>query len=822
MFTLPEWALWTSLGATLLLGPQLLGGVQPKGILFHATGALGALGAALWVVGRRSASLPRLFWGLVALWLWTLLPALPLPCGWVAWLSPEVERQAQHAFGLVSADRLDYCTLSADPGNTREEVLKWTAILSLFLCAEVLSRNGRRRAVLILVGLAGVLMTVVTLGHLAADADRIFGLYTPEYVHSPLLLSPLVNLNNLGGFLVLTGTVQFGLSQGASRTRTRHAWYGASALSAATVIMTLSRGAVAALVAVVLVLSLKEYLSQSRRLGRAMRTAVPWVFAAVVAVGFYIVSAPLMSEFGGGGLDKIDLFLRSAPLMLQQPLLGLGRGAFGAVFARVYGTTHRFKYVENFVLQWAIEWGVVVTVLLLAAIGMRVLMALSKRRPRLGHRSAAAVAILAYAGQNLFDLGLEVVSCACAAATTLGTLGRRGGSPSPTPAEAPPRRGRFSPLYLLLPGLAALLLIGPTYLPNSIGAIQAQLQQAEAQQGPLTAETEEVLVRGLRLHPQEPLLLYYGGKLLLAKNDRRAPRLINYLLELAPGWAASHVLAARFLAKHGHIQQAALQLRLAAERDHARSRQLACLIAREVPSLTDDLLPADPQQRRWVMVNLVSCLPPDHPAQPELDRQLMTGYPDEQAAFARQSARLRKTGDFAAAEQLLTAQLKRDGRKDQLWGALAQLYVDMDDPQKALQTVERAESEVVLTTTLLMARAQAYALLGDVDAMEDAWSQVRGRAAGREAELTHAYLLLGQLEMTVGRRARALNAFIESYNISGFAHAAVGAANLYEQLGDKERALTWWRKGCASMPDHPVACATARRLEQALAKTSPP
>ena len=811
--TLPEALLWISLGATLILGPQLLGGVQPTGILFHTAGALCALISAIWVTGS-PLRLPWLFWGVLSLWLWTALPAVPLPCSLTAILAPEATAQAKHAYSLTSDAQLPYCTLSADPGNTRLEVLKWTAILAIFLCAEVLSRTGRRRKVLVVVGLAGALMSLIAMAHMLAAADRIFGVYTPEYGRqraNVLLLAPLVNFNNLAGFVLLTGTVQFGLARAAADDRRRYMWYGLSGLSAVTVAMTLSRAGVAALVGVIILLGLKELAARNRHGRRGAGDALPWLFAGGVAFVLYIVSEPLLNEFQAGGWDKFELWKHSLPLLTEEPLLGLGRGSFAAVFARMYGTTHRFKYTENFVLQWGIEWGIPVTLALLTAIGLRLLRSLQRRRrSKQGHRTAAAVAVLAFAGQNLFDLALEVVSCACIAAAALGTLSLRKSDHSDANSEQ--SRG-FFPIYFALPGVLALLLLGPGAVANHTQTIERQLDQAATPTGRLTKETEALLVRGLRLHPQEPLLVYYGAKLLLAKDDQRAPRMINYLLELAPGWAGAHVLAARFLVKQGRIKQAVFQLREAAERDPRKSRELACLIANKVPSLALNLLPKDPEQLRRVMINLVYCLPMEHPAQAELDRMLMAGYPDEQVAFVRQSDRMRKNGDFEGAERLLRNQLNRDERKEQLWGALAQLYVHMAEPQKALDTISRAESNVAPTMALLAARAQAYALMGDIPAMEDAWSLVQGKAAGQESDLAYAYWLLGQLETTVGRRNHALSAFVEAYKLNEHTSAAVGAARVCEQLGDRERALSWWQKACLSDPNHPLACESARRLQ---------
>src|SRR5262249_37639397 len=82
-------------------------------------------------------------------------------------------------------------------------------------------------------------------------------------------------------------------------------------------------------------------------------------------------------------------------------------------FASEYRSVNRFTYAENFVAQWASEWGVPVTLLLLAVFGYSLMRAM--HRARSPDRLGAIAGLVAFAAQNLVDLGFELLGVATVA-----------------------------------------------------------------------------------------------------------------------------------------------------------------------------------------------------------------------------------------------------------------------------------------------------------------------------------------------------------------------------------------------------------------------
>ena len=113
----------------------------------------------------------------------------------------------------------------------------------------------------------------LAVGHGLAGLDEVFGVYKPVEVNRQLLLAPLVNSNNLGAFAALGVPLWVGLTYRTAHREVR--WLGriAIVITAATAILSLSRGAVGQLaIEVLLVFACLRIARRRPRQGSAERT----------------------------------------------------------------------------------------------------------------------------------------------------------------------------------------------------------------------------------------------------------------------------------------------------------------------------------------------------------------------------------------------------------------------------------------------------------------------------------------------------------------------------------------------------------------------
>src|SRR5262245_34648682 len=142
---------------------------------------------------------------------YTLLQVLPMPRHILAKLAPlnaDVWERALLPFGGPGPG---WASISLDPGATYVEVLKWLVYAGVFaLSAWMGSRRGAEWGLALVFG-CGVLLSLVTVAHGLVNATTVFGVYKPHYTVAPWHVSPLLNSNNLSGYLNLGAMCGLGL-----------------------------------------------------------------------------------------------------------------------------------------------------------------------------------------------------------------------------------------------------------------------------------------------------------------------------------------------------------------------------------------------------------------------------------------------------------------------------------------------------------------------------------------------------------------------------------------------------------------------------------
>jgi tetratricopeptide (TPR) repeat protein len=546
----------------------------------------------------------------VLLALYTAFQAVPLPASLVSMIAPESGDIWARALRPLRESPPAWTPLSLDPGATCIEIVKWSIYaVVLAAAAGVARRHGVFGGVILIFG-AAVLTALVTLAHGLVGAEALFGTYTPRYAVPRWGIAPLLNPNNLSGYLNLGAFSGFALLLARRAPIPQWLVVLGLLLVIAVSILSASRGGVVALALGVLVLALvarrahrddpfereakRETSGLDQRSERIARLRarkqriVPLVLAAVGGLLLAMMGATRATwdELLQESTEKLEILNWSRALIAEHPWFGVGRGAFETAFPAYRKQWGHFVYTypENLVVQWITEWGIPVAAAALIAL-VWVL-----RPSRLAASSPVARAVLVGIAvvlvQNLADLALEVPAVAIALCVLLGTLwgaARRSerGQPERPQARTITRYPRLrtvvrrmrkwaAPAAALAAGsLAALWVFAArvetaTYARERMHGVYSAVTFGER----ATFDTFASDLRAAMLRrPGEPYFPLLG-----ALAARRTPNVdpmpwVAAALERDPGNGRAHLVLADVLARRGAVSQALLELRLALERE---------------------------------------------------------------------------------------------------------------------------------------------------------------------------------------------------------------------------------------------------------------
>jgi hypothetical protein len=788
--------------ATILIAPELFGGAFPWAVVVIAGLSVASLGTALWV--RRSAATPvvdGVFIVMGVAWLWTCIQAVPLPSGIAHGLGLASVQSAERLQGLAWGDSIPF-TISYDPGSTYLQILIGISILSAFLAARLGGPSGLKPIAAATVASA-VLIGLVGFAHRAAGVDALFGVYSPRF-SATHLLTPLMNSNHLGGFSLMGALIAVGLAAQEGGRQRRIAWIGASVLCATVVAFTLSRGALGALLFGLVLLA--AWLVGRGRAGRR-RAAIPIavVGAAVAGVAAFAGLEPILRRFEMRGLDKLELAAHGFRLLDGSAWwLGVGRGAFSSAFVTHEGSLDRYTHPENLLVQWTTEWGV-----LLGATLILVLMLALWKRFRAAEEpvvAAVCVAIFALSVQNLVDFGLEMAGIVVVVAALLGAL-------LPARSISPPERSRRLLLASLGVFVVVLAVLGPRVLASDTQSIVDRLTRA--MQADDDADFQATLRRGLALHPSEPAFALLAGTYAGSKRHPDAARWLSVVIEEAPGWAAPHAVAARWLFTEGQTDQALVEIREAEQRHAGRGHKVLCEILTRSPRIeyVERAAPAEDRRIAYLDRTTSFCqgLPPELRAQ--IDSAILKRDPTHPRAALREAHRLANHDRSGEAIALLRQALDDDADNTRLWVAIVGAHLSDGDVERAQLALKEATSSGLDSRALLEAQARVEAALGHADAMRATLTRLRGESRGNPHLLASSFILGGGLEASLGNIDEALAAYTAADVASPESSALERAAALALRSGRPTHARRTYRTLCRRKPDGP-ACAQEARLSK--------
>lgn len=547
------------LALSLVVLPASLGGAPEwtTWVLF----LLSAAAFGCWFAGaarnhRRWGAHPALLVPVVLLVV-TAFQLVPLPPALLSVLSP---RQAElREFALVPLGLTSWRPLAVDPPATARGFARLLSLGLLFFVALELGRlEGVRRRLFAVLALSGAAISAIGFVHLLAGLDALFGAY--HFSGNVPLITPFGNTNHLSSFLMLAGTVGFGLAFGARSRDAAIGWAVTALACALGVFFTFSRGGIATLIAT---WGFVGVATLSRRGGGGLRGALPWAFIAatlLVAVFLsfeqFVERAETLSSIEKFKATKLDLWPMFASGLAPYWLLGMGAGGFELGFApaQTREFTVTFTHPEALPLQWVADFGVPLA-LLAAVAGLALAWRGWKATRPDQTANIAFIGVLGLALHDVFDFALELNAVAPAGAIIAGLV-----FALEAPVQRRPTRWTLGAPVAAASVLAAgLLAFG---LPGYLSA-EHELQESIRAAHPFV-QTRAKAVSLINRHPADWVL--YGT--VSADAGRRAdPRealaWINRVLSLRPSDVNSHLAAAQALLRLKQPMQALAEYKLA-------------------------------------------------------------------------------------------------------------------------------------------------------------------------------------------------------------------------------------------------------------------
>jgi hypothetical protein len=791
---------------TLIVAPQLLGGVFPWAVaticvLAGAAGILASRRIEIISVRRRSATL--LDWMMVIALAWTAFQIMPIPAPLVGILVPESVDAWRSNAPLFGETARSLIPMSLDPGATRLEVAKGSAIVAVFFAARVFAASHQRRLVLKGVAASAIAMALVAFAHKLAGATEVFGIYKPVYASSRLL-APLMNENHLGGMMAMASPIAIGLSMDAEALERRIGWAVGAALCALAGVFSFSRGGILALAIGMTVFTAVYAIRLKRSNGSILRGRTVPVLAAgalaIVLIAIALQGSDLARELSHRHniAPKFAGAVAALPIIAHHPIAGVGRGAFSAALVDDQGTDKRFFYPENLPVQWASEWGLPIALSLLVIVigsigrGFR----LRRSHAHLG----GLCGLIAVGIHQLADFSLELVGLAVVAAATLGSV-----ADSVSVRRGKPLRQLCTVSSILSVGAAALAL---SLAGGDVFTLEMR-SRAALEQGD-NMKARELAIEGLSLHPSEPIFALTGAEVAVRERDPSAGRWINRAQVLAPLWSAPHLLAARWLFSLGELDQALIEIREAEALRPGSARTTVCSLLRpsENPAIALRAAPEGPDGAKF-LDRAALCLPLQSSAAVKIDEAARARDANLPGPRSRQARRLLAEHRPLEAIDLLRRfrDLDPDGQR-----ILAEAYMQGSDLGAAAETIAPLLLAGDVPSSVLRTAASIYVKNGDQDKLQRVVARLRGQSAGKAKPLADVEMFLGKLYESQGKYALALKAFEDSRRANESRQALLAIARVADAMGNRERALLTYRRLCRLDGGKGAACASAEEL----------
>lgn len=552
-----------ALGATLFLAPLWFGGRHDFGRLLYAITV--AAGAAAWAVYRRGGATQGAAWShaysvLAASILLVALQLVPLPPSVLAAVSPGVA-ELLPCWGLAGSEGLQlgvWRTISTTPDATRVglAVLLSHALLFCIAADRLRDANDIRR-MLRAIGAASAAMAALGILQWLTSNGRLLWLYPhPQRDIGAAVQGVFANKNHFAHFVLLGLAPMLLCVQPVKPQRTRrrpppaathgaaarafaarHGWHAAAAVALSAIVLSLSRGALVALLAAAAtsgaVLLACGVVRWRRMAGVA---AVLLVATVILTSGNTHAVQRRMGALAAGGVETLDgggarraIWMANLLAFRSNPWLGYGVGSHADVCPAFIGSPFEkeFTHAESGYLHTLTECGAAGGVLMLAAIALAISWCVRGVRResdagRLRAWAAVIAGLTASVCHALADFAWYVPACMCVT-VLLAACALRLYQTRPLEGDAPatpPGAGRVPTAFApLAASLAVALLWGPglaslpwdRYLLASRHERQLQRQQLRTAGGPGPLTEQIAMLRSSMIDDLRDVLRWRPG-----------------------------------------------------------------------------------------------------------------------------------------------------------------------------------------------------------------------------------------------------------------------------------------------------------------------
>ncbi len=777
--------------------------------------------------------LPALIAWLLAAY--TLLQALPLPLSWVDALSPVTGDTWSRVLRPLDEPPPRWAALSLAPRATLVEALKWWSYGCAFsLAFAVIKKRGPKVGIAIVL-VSGVLAATITLIHGVFGASQVFGLYDPSFVPGRWTVGPLLNSNNLAGYLNLALFCGVGLLLGSSAVKYRYWLALALMLLVATSFLAASRGGVLGLFFGILLTVPAAWLL--RRSGIPLSRYTLLALASMVALGLTLAlvgaTRDTWRSLYDANLSKLELAVWAKPMIADHPWFGVGRGAFETVLPVYHQVPGHISYThpENFVAQWASEWGLVVAALAFGGFAWAFRPSALQIR-RSATAMGALIGALALLLQNLVDLALEVPAVVIALSVVLASLLK----PESTPSE-PAIRPRVRAVAL---AAAGLLLVSTAAFAgtNGIGSVRLALHEEYAS---LDVKNERGrseffghLRREMASFPADPYLPLLGALVAFRSNADPMPWLTR-TLERDQTASRAHFLLAEVLKRRQAIGQAMMELRLATEADPALGFRAGILAVKWTKdrALLMRALPADKAGVEPLVAMARAAEGRQYDSlREDLLREALQRDPYSTAALAAHSNHLlealssgvprcdqaARAACFSTIEQHRTRLEQLDPGGFPATEIAARLLIVRGEPERADALLEQVCFASFYRSACLRLRMQAAAATKDHDRLAKAAKDYSTSGCSSASECVKVATNVGEFLVQRGLHSDALGYLERAAREAPSVPAWLAVADCAEKAGATARQIAALRQA-ERLPggQNPEV---ERRLKQALASSS--
>jgi tetratricopeptide (TPR) repeat protein len=409
-----------------------------------------------------------------------------------------------------------------------------------------------------------LLLAAAALLHPAFGLHKVFGIYTPQSPIHDRHIAPLLNANNLAGYLNVALCLSLAPTLSREPRLPRSVTGAAAVVLIATQVWVASRGGIIAmLLGVLLVTAIWWRTRTARRFGL---TPILIAFVTLAAAVLLVVASSngISGELLDPGTSKLNIARQALRIVHATPWFGCGRGAFESVFPafRTTGGYYTYSYPENVLVQWLSEWGIPVGTfgLVVGLVALRPNAVLARSTTAGG----AWAALIALGIQNLADLGTEipglvVAGVVCAAIVVGGTAGDLPRSRIHRWANSP-QRVAWSACVMAIVGIV----IGASAAPTALHDDEKRLANAALAGRASAAEMRGLARAAMLRHPAEPYIPFIVGLRASDSTDDNPLPWLEAALERAAIYGQAHLVLGRVFARN-FPSQARLEFRLAIE-----------------------------------------------------------------------------------------------------------------------------------------------------------------------------------------------------------------------------------------------------------------